>query len=171
MSNTYSWRVRSLVTRDFPPDFNRVVVAISYDLTAWDPVEPGIQALVNGVRDLTVSAESLTAQAQFTAFTDLQESQVITWLMSTFDVQAMTDEITRVDLALLQLRTRMKPKYEPYLPWLAEDDPNNPYNDPVDYHTAGLPVTLADQWELAQAQQAEEARLRELANTQGQGLV
>jgi hypothetical protein len=89
--NIYSWRINHLIITDLP-DHERVVSAVDYTVRAEREGKlaeiPGSTLIPQG--DLS----------SFTAFNQLTEQQVMSWVMGTFNVNALRDLLADLDLRL-----------------------------------------------------------------------
>jgi hypothetical protein len=108
-ANTYSWKINHLIVKD-QDSFARVVHSVNYTAraTQGDHVAEHTDEVIITTGDLSQS---------FTAFAELSEQQVMSWVMATFSMQQLSQILGALD-AQLVMKANPPLRISGDLPWM-----------------------------------------------------
>ncbi len=119
MTTTYTYKIRQLITEDHAPH-TLVVRRILFTVTA--DAGPGL------VADIAESLDLSMPEGSFTDFSQLTESQVMTWLNSGLTPQIAADHKSRLDEKIQRLTAakQLNTQLITHLPWTVLDPADLP---------------------------------------------
>jgi hypothetical protein len=108
-ANTYSWKINHLIVKD-QDSFARVVHSVNYTARATQG-----DHWAEHTDEVAITTGDLSQS--FTAFADLSEQQVMSWVMATFSVEQLSSILGSLD-AQLAMKINPPLRISGDLPWM-----------------------------------------------------
>ena len=108
MANTYSWRINALDAKIHENDLDNVIYTVHWSFIGQDDSEEPVMASLIGALGVQYNPED-----PFTEYDDLTKEDVVGWLESELDVEAMKQNIdNQIELKKNPVDETLRPDWD-----------------------------------------------------------